>query len=82
MSTHNICFYGEIELSPNIPPEQLLWICLVVFLSRMKHPGSQVVSAPELRSQGPRLKSCWKQNSAHDCSAFYCTEPFIITLPS
>ena len=33
MSTHNICFYGEIrkiipELSPNTLPQQFLWVLL------------------------------------------------------
>ena len=27
-------------------------------------------------------KSSWRQNSAYDCMALHCTEPFIIILPS
>ena len=33
-------------------------------------------------SRGPRFESRWRQNSAHDCTALLCTEPYIITLPS
>ena len=32
-------------------------------------------------SQDPGLESRWRQNSAHDCMAFLCTEPLIIILP-
>ena len=32
-------------------------------------------------SQGQGFKSSWRQNSAHDCVALYCTEFFIIILP-
>ena len=45
MSTHNICFYGELEkniqeLSPNTPPQEVLWrIALVkeLFFSVQKY---------------------------------------------
>ena len=41
--------------------------------------GGQVVNALVLRSQGPVFESPWRQNSAHDCMALNCIEPFIIT---
>ena len=41
-----------------------------------------MISAADLGSQGPSFESHWRrQNSAHDCMALHCTEPFIITLP-
>ena len=48
----------------------------------LKHLGGQVVSAPGFVSWGPRFESHLLQNSAHDCTALHCTEPFIIILQS
>ena len=31
---------------------------------------------------GLGIESCWRQNSALECTALQCKEPFIITLPS
>ena len=45
----------------------------------LKHPGGWVVSVPNFGSSGLRFKFSWRQNSAHNCMAFYCIEPFIIT---
>ena len=42
-----------------------------------KRPCGRVVSPPDFGSHGPRFKSCWRH-----CMALYCTEPFIIILPS
>ena len=41
-----------------------------------------MVKAPNFRSHDPRFESCWRQNSAHDYMALYCTEPFIIIITS
>ena len=38
---------------------------------------AEVVNAPDLGSRGPGLESCWRRNSAHDCTVFHCTKPFI-----
>ena len=55
--------------------------CLYLF-RYAKHLGGQMVSAPGFRSQGPGFEFGLGQNSADDCMAFHCTEPFIVTLPS
>ena len=47
--------------------------------SMIKRPGGRVVSAPDFGSRGPELKS--RENSSHGCTAFQCTETFIIILP-
>ena len=39
-----------------------------------------MVSASKFGLQDPGFESCWRQNSAQDCTALHCTEPFIITL--
>ena len=46
-----------------------------------KYRGGQVVSTPEFRLWGPGFVSCWRWNSAYDCTALHCTEPFIIIFP-
>ena len=47
----------------------------------MKCSAGLVVSAPDFGSQNPEFKSHWKRNSALDCLALHCIEPFIIILP-
>ena len=47
-----------------------------------KCPGGRAVRAPDFGSQGPMFASCWRRNSALDCVALHCIEPFIITFPS
>ena len=60
MSTHNICFYGEIrkiipELSPNTPPEQFL--CFSFAFLGLVRLLSTVSSESDCRSRGRRLES-------------------------
>ena len=43
--------------------------------------GERAVSAPDFGSHGPGFKSCRGWNSARDCTALHCAEPFIITFP-
>ena len=41
-----------------------------------KRPGGRVVIAPDFGSWGLGFESRWRRNSAHDCTALYCTGPF------
>ena len=36
-----------------------------------------MISASDFRSQGPRIESCWRGTSSHDCTALHCTEPLL-----
>ena len=39
-----------------------------------------MVSTPDIGSQGPLFKSCWRQNSAQNCMVIHCAELFTIIL--
>ena len=47
-----------------------------------KPSDGRVVSARDFWSQGLKFEFQWRWNLAHGCTAFHCTEPFIINLPS
>ena len=55
---------------PSVYCKQILW----------KRPDGRVVRATDFWSQSPGLKSLYWKNSAYDCMALYCTEPYIMSL--
>ena len=84
MSTHKICFRGEIEKCL-IPSHQKQYIYLLpVFLLALSY-----LEASSWPSQCSRLRIARFQariplnaDSSHDYTPLHCTEPFIITLTS
>ena len=67
MSTHNICFRGEIrKIFTGYPP---------LFRPMM-------FSTPDYGLLGSGLDSSWRWNSSYDCMGLHCAEPFIAPLPS
>ena len=47
----------------------------------MDHSPELLFALSSLLVSIPHLESHWRWNSAHDCTAFHCTEPFINILP-
>ena len=71
-----LCFYTVCAFFPH----PFLFLIFLPSTSSSIHFHIEVSGLPTSDQEVPGLDPTWKRNSAHNCTALYCTKPFIISI--